>query len=42
MGPGSSHLAVYDLTMLVDASEEVNERLRAQARYKTVMYTALM
>ena len=32
--PGTSHFAVYELTMLIDASEELNSHLRSQAIYQ--------
>ena len=34
---GRSHLAVYDLTMLIEISEEVNLRLKVQSRYQISM-----
>ena len=40
--PGSSRPVVYKITMLVDVLEEVNARLRLQARYQPVMPVALM
>ena len=41
-GPGSSYPVVYELTIMVDASEEVNSRLMEQARYQLLMPVSLV
>ena len=34
LGPPEEHLAVYELTLLIDTVEEFNNWLRAQAQYQ--------
>ena len=40
--PGSSYPVVYNMTMLIDASEEVNTHLWVQSMYQPAILAALV